>query len=316
MTPAPQRVSVIVPTRDRDALLDQALASIRALEGPDLTFEILVGDNGLSEATRAVAEAHGAVYIPVQVKGCAAARNACFARATGTFTAFLDDDDVWLEGHVRPHLALMAARPDVPIVIGQTITADHDLKPTYGPWPTDLPSVGDIFPRLLAGLFPQVGATVFRTSLREEFGLFDETLLGDNDWDWQMRVTRVRPCGFVATPCCLFRQRAEGTFDDLQRLRVGYTRRIFLRHAQKSWRRWSSPVTFARTYFSSVELYYQHFSARIRALAEAGDRRAALRCLWTAFTINPVRTVRLLLRRSELTGAMRRLLAPTSTVRV
>ena len=45
--PAPRpTVSVVVPTCNRASLLREALASIRALEGPDLTFEIIVGDNG------------------------------------------------------------------------------------------------------------------------------------------------------------------------------------------------------------------------------------------------------------------------------
>ena len=44
--PAQRRVSVVVPTCNRPAFLREALASIRALEGPDLAFEIIVGDNG------------------------------------------------------------------------------------------------------------------------------------------------------------------------------------------------------------------------------------------------------------------------------
>jgi glycosyltransferase involved in cell wall biosynthesis len=53
---APRKVSVIVPTCDRPALLREALASVRALDGPDLTFEIFVGDNGSTPETLAVAE--------------------------------------------------------------------------------------------------------------------------------------------------------------------------------------------------------------------------------------------------------------------
>ena len=46
MAAVQRKVSVIVPTCDRPMLLREALASIRALEGHDLTFEILVCDNG------------------------------------------------------------------------------------------------------------------------------------------------------------------------------------------------------------------------------------------------------------------------------
>jgi GT2 family glycosyltransferase len=48
----PTLVSVVIPTRDRDDLLAEALASVRALEGPDLRLQILVADNGSSARTR------------------------------------------------------------------------------------------------------------------------------------------------------------------------------------------------------------------------------------------------------------------------
>jgi len=58
-------VSVIVPTRDRPTLLRKALASIRALEGPDLRFEILVGDNGNSPENKSIAAEFGGFYLRI-----------------------------------------------------------------------------------------------------------------------------------------------------------------------------------------------------------------------------------------------------------
>ena len=99
------RVSVIVPTRDRPALLREALASIRAIETDALTFEILVGDNGKDAASRAAAEEFGAIYLPVERAGAGAARNAGLKVASGEFIAFLDDDEIapptWLAELLR-----------------------------------------------------------------------------------------------------------------------------------------------------------------------------------------------------------------------
>ena len=63
--PEPVRVSVIVPTRDRPALLREALTSIRALEGPGLCLEILVGDNGGLPETAEIARELGATHLLV-----------------------------------------------------------------------------------------------------------------------------------------------------------------------------------------------------------------------------------------------------------
>src|SRR5690606_1902121 len=113
MTTSPRVVSVIIGTRNRPDTLRVALASIRALEGPDLTFEILVGDNGTTPETPQVVEEFGGVYGRTETYGCAAARNVAMRKVTGEFVAFLDDDDAWLPGHIRPHIAALDADPQL-----------------------------------------------------------------------------------------------------------------------------------------------------------------------------------------------------------
>ncbi|MGH1570816.1 glycosyltransferase family 2 protein [Methylobacterium sp. P31] len=137
--PARHRVCVVVPTCNRPALLREALASIRALEGPDLAFEIIVGDNGEPGPAAQVAAEFGAIHVPVDRPGAGAARNAGLTRASAPYVAFLDDDDVWQPGHIREHLRQFKADPELGIVLGQIVTTDQDLVPTYGPWPAELP---------------------------------------------------------------------------------------------------------------------------------------------------------------------------------
>ena len=115
----PVPVSVIVPTRDRPALLREALASIRAAARPALMFEILVCDNGADPESRAAAEEFGARYLKVGKNGAGAARNAGLAAATGDFVAFLDDDDVWLPGNITPQVGMMMQDPSLDAVFGE-----------------------------------------------------------------------------------------------------------------------------------------------------------------------------------------------------
>jgi len=61
----PRFISVIVPTFNRPVLLGEAVESIRALEGTDFQFEILVCDNGQARETQSVADRYGTKYIPV-----------------------------------------------------------------------------------------------------------------------------------------------------------------------------------------------------------------------------------------------------------
>ena len=196
----PRLVSVIVATRDRPKLLAEALASIRAIEGPDLKFEILVGDNGGLPASKEVAEHYGAYHQYTPKNYCPAPRNLAMRRATGEFIAFLDDDDVWLPGHIRKHIEILDAEKEFAGVFSQIISTDPDLVPLDDPWPEKVPQDGDFFLMLLSGYFPQVGGTLFRASVLETHGYMDESLIGDSDWDWQVRIATDHKFGFVALP--------------------------------------------------------------------------------------------------------------------
>jgi len=170
IAPAPVLVSVIVPTRDRPALLREALGSIRAIETETLRFEILVGDNGLAAENKLAAEAFGAFYMTVQKAGAGAARNAGLKMARGEFIAFLDDDDVWLPANIAEQVRMLRAQPDLEAVFGQVISTDQTLRPESDPWP-DNPGSGDALVKaMLSSYYPQLGATVVRASVAREVG--------------------------------------------------------------------------------------------------------------------------------------------------
>jgi glycosyltransferase involved in cell wall biosynthesis len=285
------KVSVIVPTCDRPALLRQALASIRALEGLDLTFEILVGDNGSARETPAIAEEFGAVYLKALTRGPSAARNVGLRAATGEFIAFLDDDDIWLPGNVRPHIAHLELNPDLDAVIGQAVNANQDLVQVGMPWPEDAPrDRNQLLRRMLSGLFPQIGTTIARTVVLNTIGEFDETLIGGEDLDWLLRLARRDRLGFVATPCILFRLKPPGSYDAVQRNRIGYDRRVFLRHALPEWRIWRSPLDFFAAYSGTLWHFYEYFVEAAVERAARGERYNSLRAIATAFGIFPLRT--------------------------
>lgn len=306
MRGAPHRVSVIIGTHNRPQMLRAALASVRALEGPDLTFEILVGDNGATPETPGVVAEFGGVYARTDVRGCPAARNLALRRMTGDFVAFLDDDDVWTRDNIRPHIALMQADPEIAVVFGQIVHADQELRPVGQPWPISAEMDGDVFVRMLSGYFPQVGATVVRGDVARECGLMDEALIGDSDWDWQLRLTKTYKTAFTPTPSVVCRGRPPGSYDDIQRLRASYTRRIFWRHARSELNRWSTPVQLLRSYFGAVETYYNYFVNAASDRAEEGDLALARHAIRQAFALNPTRAIRSMTQPSRLRVATRR----------
>jgi glycosyltransferase involved in cell wall biosynthesis len=301
-----RRVSVVVPTRNRPEQLRRALQSIRAIEGPDLQFEILIGDNGDCTETPRLAAEFGATHTRCATMGASAARNVAMARATGDYIAFLDDDDAWLPGHIRPHLDLLARRPELLGVIGKVRFADEHLRPLdTGDWPDQHPGEGnDLVRRMLSGYFPQIGTTVVRASVRQEFGGFDPDLIGGEDLDWLMRLSGRHALGFVETTCILFSQRRIGDYDDLHRLRIDYDRKVFRRHALRHWRVWRSPFEYMRAYSGTLMHFFSYFVAVAHMSALNGERLRSLRAIWTSITIFPLRSAKYLLTNSPLREAL------------
>ncbi|GAB4334462.1 MAG: hypothetical protein Kow0010_21470 [Dehalococcoidia bacterium] len=300
MTP---RVSVIIPTKDRCELLDLALASVRRLDGPDLDLEVLVCDNGSTDDTESVARRHGARFVQTLVPGAAAARNAGLRAATGDYIAFLDDDDTWAPGHLRPHLALLEADPGLGGVVGRVQLVDRERTPFGQPGPETMPGNGRYFRPFLRH-YPQIGATVVRASVRETVGYLDEALLGDEDWDWHLRLALRHRLGFVPVTSVHFLQRGPATRSELEWERYRFFRRAFWRNVRRAGRERPRALTVARIYLRHAGGYYHHFAETAAACHRAGDSRGARQWLRRAFLASPAHAARDALRASPLRAAL------------
>jgi teichuronic acid biosynthesis glycosyltransferase TuaG len=108
MTP---RVSVVTPVWNTATTLAETVASVRAQSVED--WEMLLVDDGSSDASRALAEALAADEPRLRVmgwrdnRGPAAARNAGIRAAQGRYIAFLDSDDRWRPEKLARQLAVM-----------------------------------------------------------------------------------------------------------------------------------------------------------------------------------------------------------------
>ncbi|MGE3273399.1 MAG: glycosyltransferase family 2 protein [Chloroflexota bacterium] len=300
------RVSVVVPARGRLRLLREALESIRAIDSSSVSLEILVCDNGGGDAAD-VAQAFDARHLLVERHGAAAARNVGIRAATGEFLAFLDSDDVWLSGNLLPQVELLQARPDLDAVIGQVVTTDVDRLPISPPWPESVPNSGDLFAWFL-DVYPQIGATVTRIGVRDSVGLMDEDLLGDEDWDWHLRLALRHKIGFVPVPGVLFRQRPVGTFDQLQWMRLGFMGRVYFRAIAQGGSRRPGASQILRGFIRHRREYYDYFVGSMLAHAGQGNRGQGWRSLGCAAWSSPVHAAHGILCDATVRRALRTLL--------
>jgi glycosyltransferase involved in cell wall biosynthesis len=91
----PPRVSVLIPTYNRAALLCKAIDSVLAQTYKQ--FEIVIVDDGSTDETRAVLRRFKGhvTYAYTEHAGPAHARNIGFARAKGEYVCLLDSDDLY-----------------------------------------------------------------------------------------------------------------------------------------------------------------------------------------------------------------------------
>jgi glycosyltransferase involved in cell wall biosynthesis len=88
-------LSVIVPAHNEEALLGATLDALRtALRAAGEPAEIVVVDDASTDRTAAIAQAHGARVVSVNVRHIAAARNAGARAAAGAYLVFVDADTI------------------------------------------------------------------------------------------------------------------------------------------------------------------------------------------------------------------------------
>jgi glycosyltransferase involved in cell wall biosynthesis len=110
-------ISCIIPTYNGEKYLAEALDSI--LEQRYRPIEVIIADDGSSDGTAEIADRYGdVVRRTTQANaGPAATRNLGIRSATGTFVAFLDQDDVWRPEKLERQYARFEARPELDISV-------------------------------------------------------------------------------------------------------------------------------------------------------------------------------------------------------
>jgi len=164
-------LSVVIPVYNGAAFLATAVQNVEGQGDPNV--EIIVVDDGSSDATAAEAESLGGRirYLHQSNRGPSAARNAGLAVASGELVAFLDVDDRWRQGKTSLQRSLLE-RSGADATWGRT----QVMMREHGDPPAFLPSGDPLH-------YPQLGAFLFRMAVFERVGTFDEDLRIGEDVD-------------------------------------------------------------------------------------------------------------------------------------
>ena len=137
MSPSPT-ISVAVITRNRAELLARTLATVLEQDFPAGSFEVIVVDDGSSDATPELLEEQSArrelrVFRQAR-RGVSAARNTAVEAARGEFIVFLDDDLLCEPGLLRAHVTAHVREPHPLIVVGRLRVAAESAAGPVASW--------------------------------------------------------------------------------------------------------------------------------------------------------------------------------------
>jgi glycosyltransferase involved in cell wall biosynthesis len=235
MAAEPPDVSVVVATHDRAARLGELLASLRAQTLAPGRFEVIVADDGSTDATGALLEreeAWGGLALRSirrpRAGGPAAARNDGWRAARASLVAFTDDDCVAEPGWLAALVDAARVHPGA-VVQGRT-----------DPNPDELDRLGP-FSRTLAvrrlGPWYQTCNILYPRELLERLGGFDATAYsgpGGEDTDLAWRAIELGRETVFAADARVFH--AVGRVGPLGKLRVAWrwteSMRVFARHPE------------------------------------------------------------------------------------
>ncbi|WAP51752.1 glycosyltransferase [Arthrobacter sp. ATA002] len=197
---------MIVRTKDRPQFLQRALNNIFSQTYRGIRV-VVVNDGGSPERVADVLalfpEASRALVTVVtheQSRGMEAASNAGIRSCDSEYIAIHDDDDLWHPEFLERTVRYLADSSDAGVVVRTNIRYEEidgdEIRETGS-----VPFWGDM-QQISLGEMLQVNRAVpisflYRRSLHEELGYYDERMDVCGDWEFNIRVLSRQPIGFL-----------------------------------------------------------------------------------------------------------------------
>jgi GT2 family glycosyltransferase len=180
-----------MPAYNAEQFLGAAVESVLRQSFSDL--ELLIVDDGSTDGTAAVARAYAERDDRVRVlqqrnAGPGPARNAAFEAAAGRLLAFLDSDDEWDETFLEASVAVLDARPQIDVLIGN---ARNRGGPRHGQPARPAEPDGRLISlaEILGDERSLFIMAVFRREVVQTVGGFDPALFTNEEYEMWIRAS-------------------------------------------------------------------------------------------------------------------------------
>lgn len=219
MSPQRSRVAVVMRTKDRPVLLRRALADVAAQTFEDWRLVVVndVGDPAPVDAL--VAQLDAGVRERVEVlhrtssTGMESASNAGLAASDSEFVVVHDDDDTWEPTFLERTVAHLDAHPEEAGVVTRVeiveerIDGDDVVELGRREFWNHLSAIS-LSDLLRTNRFVPI-QLLYRRSVHDEVGPFDEQLRVVGDWDFHLRLAARHRIGLIDEVLAFWHQRPD-----------------------------------------------------------------------------------------------------------
>lgn len=189
------RISVVIPSYNRETELVRALQSVSAQTYP--VHEIIVIDDGSTDDTATLIKSHfpAVTYQRIEQSGVSVARNKGIENCTGNWIALLDSDDEWLPDKLSKQIQALQCNPEYILCHTDEIWIRNGNR--VNPMNKYRKQGGFIYQHCLPVCAISPSSVLIKKTVFEEVGLFDPLLPVCEDYDFWLRVCSRYPALFV-----------------------------------------------------------------------------------------------------------------------
>jgi len=273
-------VSVVVPTRNRRALLETTLRSV--LHQRHVALDVIVVDEASSDDTPRMLAALGDPRVRVirhdTPHRVSAARNHGAGMARGDWLAFVDDDDVWAPEKLALQLEA-AASSGCDWAYAGTVNIGEGGQIVHGRPPLSPERVMAALPRYNA--IPGGGSNVVvRRATWDAVGPFDTRLRNTEDWEMWIRLAKHGPPACVPRPLVGYRVHGANASLDVAEIVRGTRLIEAVHHTTADWgrlHRWLAESCLRQGQRGAALTQFAKAAGRGEALGVVSDLAALLR---------------------------------------
>jgi len=182
-------ISVIIPTKNRLAMVDRAIKSVQNQTYKNIEI-LLVDDASTDDTLNHVERLRAAdqrlfVFHNESSLGGAGARNVGLKNARGDYFAFLDDDDEWLPNKLEIQLDFLQKNNSI-----NAVSCWHMLKIGDQVQQIEKPAQVTFADLLWENFLGSFSFCLVARRVIEKIGLLDAALPSAQDWDFWLRTAR------------------------------------------------------------------------------------------------------------------------------